>query len=129
MLPKFAPFSTFICHKSQMPQMLNQKQWICKPKLIFIKIYKNRFSFQDIRSESFRKKLLKRWYHPLKFFKKRTIASFCKVLPVFQRFRRYRHKTFASWDLKVLGKKVKAAMPVGFFIKITANIWKKQLTK
>ena len=63
------------------------------------------------------------------FLEKRKAALFCKVLSGFQRFSRCRHKTFSLWDLKVLDKKFKAAMPVGFHIKVTVSIWKKQLTK
>ena len=49
MLPKFASFSIFVCHKSW---CLNKEIWTCKSKLILIsiKIYKNRFSFQNKRS-------------------------------------------------------------------------------
>ena len=38
-------------------------------------------------------------------------------------------KTFSLKGLEVLGKKSEKAMPVGCHAKITARVWKKQLTK
>ena len=38
----------------------------------------------------------------------------CKVLSGFQRFRRYRHKTFSLKDFKVLDKKIKALCQLVF---------------
>ena len=99
---------------------LIQFNWTCSSRLMlmFIRIYKNCFIFQDKPSLSFGRKLLKLEFYLLRFLENRIIVLFCKFLSDFQRFRKYRDKTFALLDLKVL-----------FCIKMIASIWKKQLAK
>ena len=54
---------------------------------------------------------------------------FCKSLSNYQRFRKREDKNFSLLESEVVSRKFKATMSVDFRIKITASIWKKQLTK
>ena len=54
---------------------------------------------------------------------------FCKFLSNYQRFRKRGDKNFSLLESEVVIRKFKATMSVDFRVKITASIWKKQLTK
>lgn len=73
--------------------------------------------------------MLKLWYYLRNFFKNRIEILFHKFLSGFQPYKKYRDKTFPLKDSEVLSKKNKGSPPAAFCMKITANIWKKQLPK
>ena len=54
---------------------------------------------------------------------------FCKFLSNYQRFKKRRDKNISFLESEVVSRKFKATMSVDFRVKITASIWKKQLTK
>ena len=73
--------------------------------------------------------MLKLWYYLRNFYKNRIEILFCKFLSGIQPYKKYRDKTFPLKDSEVLSKKNKGSPSAAFCMKITANIWKKQLSK